>query len=266
MTLRILTFVALGQIALSFSGLQTTATRQFDVASIKVNTTGDPGWLLSAPRRGVEKIINLELRKIIASSFRTQDKLILGGPSWIDTTRYNIDAKGAEDVSDVAVWEMMRSLLAERFHLTYHLETREMDVYALSVARGGHMLGDPSKGLCANRIKAGNGEECGAIRFPPYGVAIDNMPIGALTAVLARRLQDRPVVDDTGLKGRYDTLVRWRPDEMTPEQLDALPADARPPDMAMFEAFERQAGLKLEIRNRPTKVVVIDHIQPADPN
>ena len=53
---------------------------------------------------------------------------------------------------------------------------------------------------------------------------------------------------------------------MTPEQLDALPADARPPDMAMFEAFERQAGLKLEIRNRPTKVVVIDHIQPADPN
>jgi uncharacterized protein (TIGR03435 family) len=266
MTLRVLTFAALGQIALSFSGLQTTATRQFDVASIKVNTTGDAGWLLSPPRRGVEKIVNLELRKIIASSFRTQDKLILGGPSWIDTTRYNIDAKGADDVSDVLVWEMMRSLLADRFHLKYHLETREMDVYALSIARSGHMLGDPSKGLCGDKINAGDGEECGAIRFPPYGVAIDNMPIGALTAVLARRLQDRPVVDDTGLKGRYDALVRWRPDDMTPEQLEGLPADSRPPDMAMFEAFERQAGLKLEARKRPTRVVVIDSVEPADPN
>jgi uncharacterized protein (TIGR03435 family) len=266
MTLRLLTFVALGQIALSFSGLQTTAVRKFDVSSIKVNTTGDPGWLLSPPRRGVEKIVNLEMRKIIASSFRTQDKLILGGPAWLDTTRYNIDAKGADDVTDVVVWEMMRSLLAERFHLQYHLETRELMVYSLSVDRGGHKLGDPSKGLCGDRIKADGGEECGAIRFPPYGVAIDNMPIGALTAVLARRLQDRPVVDDTGLTGRYDAFVRWRPDEMTPEQLDSLPADSRPPDMSMFEAFERQAGLKLEVRKRPTRVVVIDRVEPADPN
>ena len=261
---RFLTFVALGQIALSFSGLQTTATRQFEVASIKLNTTGDAGWLLSPPQRGREKIINLELRKIIASSFRTQDKLIVGGPSWIDTSRYDIDAKGADGVTDVVVWEMMRSLLSERFHLRYHLETRKMMVYSLSIDRGGHKLGDPLRGPCGDAIKAG--EECGAIRFPPYGVAIDNMPIGALTAVLARRLQDRPVVDDTGLKGRYDALVRWRPDEMTPEQLDALPTEARPPDMSMFEAFERQAGLKLEMRKRPTRVVVIDQIEPPDPN
>lgn len=264
MTLRFLTFVALGQIALSFSGLQTTATRRFDVASIKVNTAGDPGWLLSPPRRGVEKIVNLELRKIIASSFRTQDKLIVGGPSWLDTTHYDIDAKGAEEATDVAVWEMMRSLLADRFHLRYHLEMRELTVYSLSIARGGHKLGDPRDGLCGEKIKAG--EECGAIKFPPYGVAIDNAPIGALTAVLARRLQNMPVVDDTGLTGLYDALVRWRPDEMTSEQLDALPADARPPDMSMFEAFERQAGLKLEVRKRPTRVVVIDEIRHAEPN
>ena len=266
MTLRVLTFVAVGQIALAFSGLQTTAARSFDVASIKLNTTGDSGWLLSPPRRGAERIVNLELRKIIASSFRTQDKLILGGPSWLDTARYDITAKGADDVTDVVVWEMMRALLAERFHLKYHLETRELTVYSLAVDRNGHTLGDPSKGACGERIKAGDGEECGAIRFPPYGVAIDNMPIGALTAVLARRLQDRPVVDDTGLSGRYDALVRWRPEEMTPEQLDALPADGRPPDVSMFEAFERQAGLKLEVRKRPTRVVVIDEVRPADPN
>ena len=256
--------LALGQIALSFSGLQTKATRSFEVASIKLNTTGDAGWLLSPPRRGRERIVNLELRKIIASSFRTQDKLIVGGPSWIDSARYDIDAKAAEDVTDVGVWEMMRSLLAERFHLTYHLETREMMVYSLSVDRTGHKLGDPRQGLCGDAIKAG--EECGAIKFPPYGVAIDNAPIGALTAVLARRLQNLPVVDDTGLTGRYDALVRWRPDEMKPEEFEALPIADRPPDMSLFEAFEKQAGLKLEARKRPTKVVVIDRVEPADPN
>jgi uncharacterized protein (TIGR03435 family) len=53
---------------------------------------------------------------------------------------------------------------------------------------------------------------------------------------------------------------------MTPEQLDALPADTRPPDMAMFEAFERQAGLKVEARKRPTRVVIIDSVEPAEPN
>ena len=100
--------LALGQIAAAFSGMQTTAARSFEVASIKLNTSGDSGWLLSPPRRGREKIVNLELRKIIASSFRTQDKLVLGGPPWMDTARYDIDAKGADEVTDVAVWEMMR--------------------------------------------------------------------------------------------------------------------------------------------------------------
>jgi uncharacterized protein (TIGR03435 family) len=256
--------LALAQIAVSFSGLQTTATTSFDVASIRPNTTGDTGWLLAPPQRGRERIVNLELRKIIASSFRTQDKLIVGGPRWIDTTRYDIDAKGADGATDVVVWEMMRSLLAERFHLQYHIETREMTVYSLSVDRSGHKLGDPRQGLCGDKIKAG--EECGAIKFPPYGVAIDNAPIGALTAVLARRLQNLPVVDDTGLTGRYDALVRWRPEDMTPDQFDTLPAEARPPDMSLFEAFERQAGLKLEVKKRPTKVVVIDQVRAADPN
>lgn len=60
---------------------------------------------------------------------------------------------------------MMRSLLAKRFHLEYHLETRELTVYSLSVDRNGHKLGDPSKGACGDRIKSGEGEECGAIRF-----------------------------------------------------------------------------------------------------
>jgi bla regulator protein blaR1 len=258
------TSVASAQIGAAFAGLQTAATRAFDVASVKVNTTGDRGWLLGPPQRGTETIRNLELRKIIASSFRIQDKMVLGGPAWLDTARYDITAKGASDASDVAVWEMMRSLLAERFHLKYHLERRAMNVYALAVARGGPRLGDPARGRCGDAIKAGR--ECGAIRFPPFGVAIDNMPIGALTAVLARRLQDRPVVDNTGLTALYDATVRWMPDEMTPEALAALPNDERPPALSLFDAFEQQVGLTLEERRQAIQVVIVDSIKPADPN
>jgi uncharacterized protein (TIGR03435 family) len=258
------TAVASAQIGAAFAGLQTVATRAFEVASVKVNTTGDAGWLLGPPQRGSESIRNLELRKIIASSFRIQDKMVLGGPDWIDHVRYDITAKAASAVSDVVVWEMMRSLLAERFHLQYHLEKREMNVYSLSVARGGAKLGDPALGRCGEAIKAGR--ECGAIRFPPFGVAIDNMPIGALTAVLARRLQDLPVVDDTGLTALYDATIRWMPDEMTPEARAALADDERPPDVSLFDAFEQQAGLKLQARRQAIQVLIVDNIRAPDPN
>jgi bla regulator protein BlaR1 len=251
------------QMAAGFT-MQTSVGRTFEVASVKPNNSGDSGWSISPPQRGTETVRNLELRKIIASSFRIQDKMVVGGPGWLDTARYDITAKGAPDVPNLVVWEMMRGLLVERFHLKSHIEERELPVYALSIARGGSKLGDPAAGPCGEAIKAGR--DCGNIRFPPFGVAIDNMPIGALTAVLARRLQDRPVVDDTGLTAFYDATVRWRPDEMTPEELATIPADVRPPDMSLFEAFERQAGLKLEARRRPIRVVIVDSVQPADPD
>lgn len=252
------------QMAAAFRGLMTSATRRFDVASVKLNTSGNQGWRLGAPRNGTESIVNLELRKIIASSFRIQDKMVIGGPSWLDSERYDIEGRGDPNIADVDVWDMMRSLLAERFQLTYRIEEREMGVYVMSLAAGGHRLGDPAQGRCADAIKAGT--ECGAIRFPPFGVAIDNMPIGALTAVLARSLQDRPVVDNTGLTALYDTTVRWMPFDMTPEQRAAIPDDVRPPDMSLFDAFDRQAGLKLEARRQRIDVLVIDSIQRPEPN
>ena len=107
---------------------------------------------------------------------------------------------------------------------------------------------------------------CDAIQFLPFGMGIRNMPVAAFAAGVARRLQDRPVVDRTGLDGRYDARVLWRPDEMTSEQLAQMPSDQRPPDMNIFEAFEEQAGLKLEARREPIEVLVVDHIQEADEN
>ncbi|MGH9241345.1 MAG: M56 family metallopeptidase [Vicinamibacterales bacterium] len=248
----------------SFVGLQTSATRRFDVASIKEHRSGDSGWRLGPPNRGTESIYNLQLRNIVASSFRIQDKMVFG-PDWMDSVRYDIEAKGSPTANSPEVWEMMRSLLAERFHLKYHLETRVMPAYVIVVARGGHKLVKGEDGECAAAIKAGQAS-CDAIQFLPFGMGIRNMPVAAFAAGVARRLQDRPVVDRTGLEGRYDAQVLWRPDDATPEQLAQIPADRRPPDVNIFEAFEQQAGLRLEARREPIEVLVVDHIQRADEN
>jgi bla regulator protein blaR1 len=263
-TIGVLTTTLIAQSGNSFTGLQTSATRTFDVASVKVNRSGETAWRLGPPNQGTESIYNLELRKIVASSFRIQDKMVFG-PDWMDNIRYDIQAKGSPTANSPEVWEMMRSLLAERFQLKYHIETREIPAYVLVVGRGGHKLVKGEDGECAEAIKAGKAT-CDAIQFLPFGMGIRNMPLAALAAGLARSLQDRPVVDRTGLNGRYDARVMWRPDGVTPEQLASVPKDLQPPEVNMFEAFEQQAGLKLEARREPVEVLVIDHIQQADEN
>jgi uncharacterized protein (TIGR03435 family) len=236
---------------------------------IKENVSVSDGWLLGKPNRGTENIRNLELHKIVASSFRIQDKMVFG-PDWMDKVRYDITAKGPDpEASNPEVWEMMRSLLAERFHLQYHIETREMSAYVLSIARGGAKYVKGEEGRCKEKIQAGD-TNCGSIDFLPFGVGIVNTPIGGLTGALARTLQDRAIVDKTGLPDRYDIRVLWRPDNVDPAQLDEimtkLPPELRPPDMNIFEAFEKQAGLKLEAAKTGVQVLVVDRIERPTEN
>jgi uncharacterized protein (TIGR03435 family) len=248
----------------SFSGLQTSASKVFEVATVKLNPSGDARWRLGPPANGSVSIDNLQLHRIIASSFRVQDSMVFG-PGWLDDTRYDIVGKGPDlQASNPEVWEMMRSLLAERFKLKYHIESREFPIYALTVAKGGPRLKDGEDGRCAADIKAG--KTCGDIIFPRFGVGIYNMPIGALIGGLGRVLQDRPIVDKTGLTGKYDVTVAWMPDGMKPEDLENIPKEQRPEDVSLFQAMEKQAGLKLEATKGPVQVVVVEHIEKPSEN
>jgi bla regulator protein blaR1 len=254
----------------SFSGLQTVATRKFDVATIKPAAPDAQGWHLSPPKRGEESIGNLELRKIVASSFRIQDSMVFG-PAWMDSVKYDILGKGPDaNATSPEVWEMMRSLLRDRFQMQYHIETREAPIYALTVAKGGPKLRDAATGRCAAEIKAGV-TTCNGIQFLPFGVGIYNLPIGGLTGGLGRWLQQngqplRPIVDKTGLTGKYDIQVTWMPEGITAEQLQSIPKEERPEDVTMFQAFEKQAGLKLEATKGPIQVVVVDRIERPSEN
>ncbi|HET9194912.1 MAG TPA: M56 family metallopeptidase [Vicinamibacterales bacterium] len=249
----------------SFVGMATSADKKFEVATIKQNVSESPQWRLGPPGRGQISILNMTLIDIITQSFRTSRPMVFGGPDWIRTTYYDIEGRGPDPtVGNPEVWEMMRSLLIERAQLKYHVEQREMPVYALTVARGGHKLTLGENGRCAPAIK--EGKPCGDILIPPFGAAMFNMPIGALLNGLTRRA-GRPVVDKTGLTGRYDVNVTFLPDGVKLEELDLtnIPPELRPQDMSMFEALERQAGLKLEPTREPMPVLVIDNVsRPGD--
>jgi bla regulator protein blaR1 len=250
----------------SFLGMATSAEKKFEVATIKRNSSGRPEWRLGPPGRGQISILNMSLADIITQSFRTSRPMTFGGPDWIQTTNYDVVGRGADPtVGNPEVWEMMRSLLVERCHLKYHIEQRETAVYALTIAKGGHKLTLGENGQCAQAIK--DGKACGDLLIPPYGAAMVNMPIGAMLNGLTRRA-GRPVIDKTGLTGRYDVNVTWLPDGVKLEDVDVtnVPTAFRPQDMGMFEALERQAGLKLEPTRAPVPVLVIDSVSEPEEN
>jgi uncharacterized protein (TIGR03435 family) len=192
--------------------------------------------------------------------------MVAGGPDWIRSTNYDVAGKGPDPgVTNPVVWEMMRSLLIERFHLKYHIEDRDMPVFALTVGPRGHKLTLGENGQCAEEIKIG--KNCGDILIPPFGTGMYNMPIGALITGIGQRA-GRPIVDRTGLTGRYDANITWLPPGAKLEELNLedVPAAFRPQDMSLPEALETQAGLKLEPQRAALPVLVIDSVSKPDEN
>lgn len=250
----------------SFVGLATSAEKQFEVATIKINASDSPGFQLGPPGRGSITIVNLALKNIIAQSFRTNVSMVSGGPGWIASTRYDIVGKGPDpSAANPEVWEMMRSLLIERFHLKYHIENREIPVFALIVGPRGHKLTLGEDGRCKEQIK--EGQRCGDILIPRFGTGMYNMPIGALITGIGQRA-GRPIIDKTGLTGRYDINLTWLPPGVRLEDLNLedVPKEFRPEDVSLPEALERQAGLKLESTRAPMPSLVIDSVTEPDSN
>jgi bla regulator protein BlaR1 len=250
----------------SFVGLATSAEKKFEVATVKINPSGDQRFQLGPPGGGRISIVNVPLRGIIVQSFRTQRNMVFGIPNWAESERYDIVGKGPDPkMTNPEVWEMMRSLLIERFHLKYHIENREMPVYALTVAPRGLKLILGENGRCRQELK--DGSNCGDILGTPFGAAMFNMPIGALITSIGARA-GRPIIDKTGLTGRYDANVVWLPDGAKLEDLDLnnIPPEYRPDDITVFQALEQQAGLKLVPERAAVPVVVIDSVSRPDPN
>jgi uncharacterized protein (TIGR03435 family) len=224
---------------------QTDEQPRFEIASIKLSARMRGGFFQILPGARVS-IIGMTLKDMIVQAWSIQPYQISGGPPWLDSVRYDVSAipadgpKAGSNVAEVkrAVVQMLQSLLADRFQLTIHRETRELPVYALVVAKKDGKLGP--------RLIASKEDSCAPPdpSIPPLAFDPGKLPplsCGSLMVVQSRRwkgasitpaqlcplfarIVERAVVDKTGLTGKYDLDMEWAPDEvrLTPPPLNTL--------------------------------------------
>jgi uncharacterized protein (TIGR03435 family) len=240
---------------------QTAERPSFEVASLRRNVSVGQLSSMNAAPGGRMLVTNHSLLNIIRQVYRLQRYQITGGPDWIDRDHWDIVAKAAGDAPFDQLLLMMETLLADRFKLLAHRETREMPVYALVLTRDDGRLGSqitPSTIDCdaiAAAVKSGAAPPPPAFGGPRCGININNnvlrMSAKRMTD-LARNLSimtDRFVVDRTGLNGSFDLELRWN--------------EADGPSLAT--AVQEQLGLKLEAQRAGVDVLVIDSAQrPAE--
>jgi uncharacterized protein (TIGR03435 family) len=257
---------------------QATIAQQpmFDVASVKTNVSGNTaGWIETRP--GGELVVrNQPLRSIIWIAHGVQESQLVGGPDWLAGERFDIVAKPAsEPRSRDELMQMLQALLAERFNLVLHRETREAAVYALVPVRPGQLGAGARRS--ATDCDAGNAAAGRSV--PPPGnaglrplcgtrrTAGRLMAGGVRLEELARNLSDlagRTVIDATGITGFHDLDLEWQP-ELPASAAGALPAPASDAP-SLFTALQEQLGLRLEPRRAPVYVLVIDAVERPTPD
>jgi uncharacterized protein (TIGR03435 family) len=251
------------------------APAQFEVASVKPNMSGDSKAAMQTPP-GRFTATNVTLRQLIREAYHLQEFQITGGPNWLDRDRFDIVAKaeGPESPEGTVanrVPLMLRALLAERFGLGVHIESKELPIYALIPARADGMPGaqlkraapacdPPSDGSRGGTTAPANRAECG-LRILPGTMMAGGVTMAELAEGLSP-LMNRVVHDRTGLAGRFAFTLRWTPEQVS-EGLDRKaramglpPIDRDGP--ALVTAVQEQLGLKLDSQRGPVDVLVVD--------
>jgi uncharacterized protein (TIGR03435 family) len=242
----------------------------FDVAAIKLNKSGD-GGSSSNSQDGRFTATNVTLKSLMQfDAYGIPAPRILGGPKWVDTTRFDVEAKMDEaDAAQLKALDraknseqthaMFQQLLADRFKLAVHWETRELPIYALVVAKNG------PKFLPTKELNGGSGTSSNSNQTSRQ-LKVTNQTVQELAEALTQDMSEelgRNVIDKTGIEGKYDFALKWTP------QTDASPvADTGAPDSgpSLFTAIQEQLGLKLESAKGPVQVLVIDHAEMPSEN
>jgi uncharacterized protein (TIGR03435 family) len=229
----------LGCIMLAPSGV---VAQQFDAASVKANKSGRNES--SIGRAGGQVVFeNVPLRECIGFAYGIVDQdYAISGPAWLNSERYDIVAKAPADTPRERVLLMLQALLAERFKLELHRESKELRVYALVVAKGGP------------RLQPASGVE-GSFNFRSGHILGRALSMSELANRLAGPVFKLgiPVVDSTGLTGTFDFTLDWAPDDAPVENTAVRPS--------LFTAIQEQLGLKLEPSKSAVSVWVVDHAE-----
>jgi uncharacterized protein (TIGR03435 family) len=253
---------------------------RFEVASVKRNVSGRIGGAIEIPPAGTIRFTNTTLRILIRSAYQLENErytLIPGpyatfigsGPG--DVPHFDVQGKPPANTQPADRRAMLRALLEDRFKLRVHRETRQLPVYALTVPREGcfgpnlkpstfdceaYLAQRRAGGTAPEPVDANGSSWC----LPPVGVTRTeaNLRFAGPVRLLMQRTQalvDRPIVDATGVSGNVEWIVRfgWGPD---------APADVP----SIFGALQDQLGLKLEARQAPMEVLVVDHVELPTPD
>jgi uncharacterized protein (TIGR03435 family) len=242
---------AIAGLAICVSGMvyaQPGGALRFEVASVKpiITDSGSSGIKTGHGRLDAK---NVTLQRCIMSAYGVGPHQVSGGPDWLGSDRFEISARADKPTDDDAVlMAMLQDLLAERFKLVFHRETRTMRALVLEVARNGPKFekaeaGEP--GTNTSRLNTG------------LSIDAHNTDMDLFAQVLAREM-DLPVVNHTNLEGVFNFKLHWTPDTVRP-------ADGATEGASIFTAIQEQLGLKLRAEKAPVEILVIDHVEkPSD--
>jgi uncharacterized protein (TIGR03435 family) len=254
----------------------TASTVSFEAASVKPNRSGDQGSSVRRQPGGRFNATNMPLRALITFAFQIQGFQLVNAPDWVAEERFDIVAKMEGDPPPVMPGsgpdQMMlaaRTLLADRFKLVTHRETRELDIYALVIARPDGKLGPAlrqSNDDCARAMETlrqggpppqmlcGARQNFGRIQFGGF-------PLSQFANGLAGQV-GRVVIDRTGLTGLWDFELTFAPEQRRgplPPGAELPPIDPNAP--SLFTAIQEQLGLRLESTKGPVEVLVVDSVE-----
>jgi uncharacterized protein (TIGR03435 family) len=244
--------------------MPTSAKPEFTVATIKPSRPDAPRGGYGFRGQDVTTT-NVTVNWMIKLAYNLHARQIVGGPAWLDSAKYDTvgrpDTPGQPSRDQMKL--MIQGLLADRFQLKFHIEKRELPVYAMIVPKTGTKItvsaGDPNAfpGI-------GFGQGPGVLSLVGRNTTLDGV-----ANALQSNILDKPVVNQTGLTGRYDFLLKFTPDPSQAANFGGLaPGNAADPDAPpdIFSAFQEQLGLKLESTKAFVDVIVIDKIERPSEN
>jgi uncharacterized protein (TIGR03435 family) len=258
----------------------TVTPPKFDVATIKRNVSGGSQIGTVFQPDGHYRAFNVRVRDLVSEAYRVRGFQVAGGPSWVDSERFDIEAK-TEDAANFAFvvkadgfrtlpetpFLMLRELLKDRFKLVVHRETREGPVYALTMIRSG-VRGPglrPPEVNCATLDPKDPSPKvglCEGIRRAPGRFMARTVTMTHLATSLSILLQ-RLVIDRTGLSERFDFDLEWKPIDSAVDPSASPAAEFAP---SLLAALDERLGLKLESQRAPIEYVVIDSAEPSTEN
>ncbi len=246
-------------LALAWAGPQSPAVQApgaaFDAASIKPARPGARGYSIR-PLSGRLSAENVTLKLLISEAYKVHDFQVSGGPKWIDSDRYDVEAKAGGDtpLGKQQVRAMLRKLLAERFGLIVRHETRDMSVFVLETGKDNRKLQPARNPEAPVTFRVAQRRQITAL----------NAPLENLTEALTWLL-GKPVLDRTGLEGSFDYQLEWSPDELQMLSQEAPPAnDGNAPSLA--GALQEQMGLKLVSQKGPVDLIAVEKAEKPTAN